>query len=66
MVNFRKLLTLESVTLCDTDDVDTLVLGEHSGDGNLLLEVLPGKVNLVSSGAAVQLNLHDVSLLLPK
>ena len=40
-------LTLVSVTLGDTDHVDHLVLGEHLADGNLLLKVLTGKVDLV-------------------
>merc|ERR1719429_140581 len=55
---------LESVTLGDADDVDHLVSGKDSGDRNLLLEVVPGKVNLVSDGSSVQLDLHDVGLLL--
>merc|ERR1719323_1140450 len=55
---------LESVTLGDADDVDHLVSGKDSGDRNLLLEVIPGKVNLVSDGSSVQLDLHDVGLLL--
>ena len=39
-------LTLESVTLGDTDDVYALVHGEHVSDGHLLLEVLAGPVDL--------------------
>ena len=57
--------TLESMTLSDTDDVNALVLRENGIDGDLLLEVLPGEVDLVSDASTVQLNLHDVSLLLP-
>merc|ERR1719323_658932 len=56
---------LVSVTLSDPDHVDHLVLGEHLADGNLLLKVLTGKVDLVGNGASVQLDLHDVRLLLP-
>merc|ERR1719323_1748041 len=56
---------LVSVTLGDTDHVDHLVLGEHLADGNLFLKVLTGKVDLVGNGATVQLDLHDVRLLLP-
>merc|ERR1712165_229693 len=55
---------LVSVTLGDTDHVNHLILGKHLADGNLLLKVLTGKVDLVGNGASVQLNLHDVSLLL--
>merc|ERR1712045_702990 len=56
---------LESVTLSDTNNVHHLVLGEHGGDGDLLLKVIPGEGDLVSDGASVELDLHDVGLLLP-
>ena len=52
------------MTLGHSDDVDHLVLGEHLADGHLLLEVLTGKVDLVGDGATVQLDFHDMSLLL--
>ncbi len=38
--------TLESLSLGDTDDIDHLVLGKDLFDGDLLLEVLTGEVNL--------------------
>merc|ERR1719220_40266 len=38
--------------------------GEHGSHGDLLLEVVPGKVDLVSDRSSIELNLHDVSLLL--
>merc|ERR1719234_2886190 len=57
--------TLVSVTLGHSDDVDHLVLSKHLADGHLLLKVLTGKVNLVGNRASVELDLHDVSLLLP-
>merc|ERR1712228_368879 len=56
---------LESVSLGDTDDVEGFVHGEDLSYWDLLLEVLPGPVHLVGDGAAVELDLHDVSLLLP-
>merc|ERR1712032_122859 len=56
---------LKTVALGHTNHVNHLVLGEHCGDGNLLLEMVPGEVNLVRDGATVELNLHDVRLLLP-
>merc|ERR1719221_1810680 len=56
---------LKSVTLGDTNNVHHLVLGEHGGDGDLLLKVISGEGDLVSDGASVELDLHDVGLLLP-
>merc|ERR1712122_334831 len=56
--------TLESFSLGDTDDVDHLVLGKDLLDGNLLFEMLTGKVDLVGDGSTVQLDFHDMSLLL--
>ena len=56
---------LEPVALGHSDDVHHLVLGEHRGYRDLLLEMVSGKVDLVSDGATVELNLHDVSFLLP-
>merc|ERR1719243_269874 len=56
--------TLEPVALGHTDDVHHLVLGEHGSHRDLLLEMVPGEVNLVGDGSSVELDLHDVSLLL--
>lgn len=56
--------TLESVTLSNTDDVDVLVLLEHRGDVDSLLEVRLGEFDLVGDGATVDLDLHQVGLLL--
>lgn len=56
--------SLESVTLGDTDGVDHLILGEHGVDGDLLLEVLLGPVDLFFDGSAVDLDLDEVCLLL--
>jgi len=56
--------TLETVTLGDGNDIDHLVLLQDRVDIDGLLKVLVGKVDLVGDGATVQLNLHDVSLLL--
>ena len=56
---------LVSVTLGHSNDINHLVLGAHLADGHLLFKVLTGKVHLVGNGASVELDLHDVSLLLP-
>jgi hypothetical protein len=56
--------TLETLTLGDGNAIDHLVLGKHLGHGNGLLQVLLHPVDLVLDGATVQLDLHQVSLLL--
>jgi hypothetical protein len=56
--------TLESLSLGDADAIDHLVLGKDLLDGDLLLEVFAGEIDLGSNGAAVKLDLHDVRLLL--
>ncbi len=52
------------MTLSDSHDVNHLVGREDGLHGNLLLEKLVAVVNLVSDLASVDLDLHDVSLLL--
>merc|ERR1719367_2160063 len=55
---------LESFSLGDTDQVDHLVLSEYILDGDGLLEHAVGVVDLIGDRSAVQLDLHDVGLLL--
>lgn len=55
---------LVSVTLGNTNDVDHFVLREDLRDGDLLLKVVAGELDLVGDGTTVQLDLHDVRLLL--
>ena len=54
------------MSLGNTNDVNTLVHGKHICDWYLLLEVLPGEVDLVGHGSTIQLHLHKVRFLLPK
>jgi hypothetical protein len=56
--------TLVTVTLGDGDDIDNLVLLEDRRDLDLLLEVGSGKLDLVGDGSTVDLDLHEVGLLL--
>ena len=56
--------TLEAVALGDGDDIDHLVLLEVGADLNGLLEEAVGEVDLVWDAATVDLDLHQVGLLL--
>uniref|UniRef100_V9L109 Uncharacterized protein n=1 Tax=Callorhinchus milii TaxID=7868 RepID=V9L109_CALMI len=56
--------TLEAMALRDSDDVDHLVLAEHGVHRHLLLQLLSGPVDLLSDGASINLDLHNVRLLL--
>jgi hypothetical protein len=56
--------TGETMTLSDGDDINHLVLLEDGADLDRLLEQAVGEDDLVSDAAAVDLDLHQVSLLL--
>jgi len=56
--------TLESVTLGDADGVDHLILGEHTVHRYGFLKEGIGKVHLLGNGTTVDLDFHDVGLLL--
>merc|ERR1711939_152897 len=56
--------TLESVSLRDADDVDVLVLLKDGRDVARLLKVRLGELDLVHNRSAVDLDLHQVGLLL--
>lgn len=56
--------TLETVTLCDADDIDVLVVLKDGGDVDRLLEVGLCKLDLVRYRSSVDLDLHQVRLLL--
>ena len=56
--------TLETVTLGHRNDVDNLILLEDGGDGDGLLEEAVRELDLVRDGTAVDLDLHEVRLLL--
>ena len=57
---------LESMPPGNSDNIDDLVLLEDSGDRDHLLEQAVGKRDLVRDTAAVDLDLHQVRLLLFK
>jgi len=56
--------TLVTATFRYTNSVNHFVLTEHLIDWYLLFQVVTSKLDLVSNGTTVQLNLHDVRLLL--
>lgn len=56
--------TVETVTAGDTDDIDDLVLLEDAVDTEGLLEEAVGEVDLVGNGTTVDLDFHQVGLLL--
>lgn len=56
--------TLVSVTLSHSDGIDHLIGGEDIGDLDLLLEQALGEGDLLLHGTSVDLDLHDVGLLL--
>lgn len=56
--------TLESLTLGHTNAIDHLILAKHVADLDGLLEMLTHPLDLILNGATVQLDLHDVRLLL--
>ena len=55
---------LVSVTFRGASNVDLLALRKDVGDGHLLLEELEAEINLLGDGAAVDLDLEHVRLLL--
>ena len=56
--------TGETVTLGDSDNINNLILLEDRVDANWLLEETVSEGNLVSNATSVDLNLHQMSLLL--
>jgi hypothetical protein len=56
--------TLSAVTLGNSNDVEALGVLEDLADADLLLELLLGPVDLLGDGTTVNLDLHDVSLVL--
>lgn len=56
--------TLKTVALCDTDTVNHLVLGKYRVDVDSALEEALRIRDLVGNGAAVNLDLHEMSFLL--
>jgi len=58
--------TFVALTLGDTNGIDELWLTEDVGDGHGLLQETDREIDLVTDGAAVDLDLHDMGLLLPQ
>ena len=56
--------TLETVTLGNSDDVENLIFLKHGGDVDRLLEQTVCEFDLVSDGATVDLDFHEVGFLL--
>jgi len=58
--------TLETLTLGNGDGIDHLILLEHTTDANSLLEEARDVLDFVVDGTTIDLDLTDVSLLLPE
>lgn len=56
--------TLEALTLGDSNDINHLILLENGVDGDWLLEETVSELNLVFNRTTVDLDLHQMSLLL--
>jgi len=56
---------LKAVANSNADGVNELILLEDGRDGDLLLEELEAKVDLVLDASTVELDLHNVGPLLP-
>ncbi|CAL4200439.1 unnamed protein product, partial [Meganyctiphanes norvegica] len=55
--------TFHTLSFCNTNNVNHFILSKDFSNWNLLLEMSNGKVNLISNGSTIQLDLHDVCLL---
>ena len=60
----EKHFTFESFALGDTNDIDHLVFSKDILDGEFLFKMLTGKVDFVAGGSTIDLDFHNVSLLL--
>ena len=58
--------TGETVTLSDSDNINHFILLEDGADLNGLLKEVVGELNLISNATTVDLDLHQVCLLLLK
>jgi len=56
--------TLGSLTLGDTDGINTFVGFKNFTDWNFLFKLAPGPVNFLGNSATVHLDLHDLRLVL--
>ena len=57
-------ITFEAFSLGDTNDINHFILGKSALDGNLFLKMFTSKVYFIRNGTTIDLDFHNMSLLL--